>query len=130
MQTALASLALGPQTSEPDLEIRHLVQGLRVELAEARTAVLTDCAVRLVLACERLLTSHAGLRLLRELHQATEGRGCDGDGTGVFARKQLACLLLTEDGFEDTAQRVCELVIEVVFCVDGDVVFENVERIL
>ena len=48
----------------------------------------------------------------------------------MFAREELTGLLLAEDGVEDAAERFGELVVEVVFRVDGDVVFEDEDRVL
>lgn len=64
-----------------------------------------------------------------EFHQTAEsGRG-DGDGAGVLAGEELAGFFLAEDGVEDAAQGLCELVVKVVFCIDGDVVFEHEDRV-
>ena len=84
-----------------------------------------------MLADEGFFAAHAGLGLFGELHEAAEGggRGGDGDGAGVFAREELAGFLLAEDGLEDAAQGLGELVVEVVFRVDGHVVLEHVDGI-
>ena len=44
--------------------------------------------------------------------------------------EQLVGLLLSENGFEYTTKRVCELIIKIILSVDGDVVFKNIDRIL
>ena len=101
------------------------MQCFLIEFAHARLAVCADGAGGFFLADEGFLAAHAGRRLFGEFHQsAKSGRG-DGDGARVFAREELACLFLAEDGFEDAAEGFGELVFEVVFCVDGHVVFED-----
>ncbi len=125
MQAALAPLALGPEAAEADLELADLGQRLGVELAGPGPAVGADGAGHFLGADERLLAAHARLRLLGESHEAAERGGRDGDGARVLARQELAGLLLAEDGVEDAAEGLGELVVEVVLCVDGHVVFEH-----
>ena len=124
MQAALAALALGPEAAEADLELADLAQRLGVELAGAGPAVGAHGAGHFLLAHERLLAAHARLRLLGELHEPAEGGRGDGDGARVLARQELARLFVAEDGVEDAAEGLGELVVEVVFRVDGDVVLE------
>lgn len=84
---ALAALALGPQPAEADLELRHLGQGLGVELARAGLAVLAHGAGAFRRGRERFLAAHAGLGFFGELHQPPQaGRG-DGDAAGVLPRQ-------------------------------------------
>lgn len=64
-----------------------------------------------------------------EFHETAEGGRGDGDGARVFACQELPGFLFAEDGVEDAAQRFRELVVEVVFGVDGDVVFEDVDGV-
>lgn len=47
----------------------------------------------------------------------------------MFAREELAGFFLAEDGVEDATQGLCELVVKVIFCVDGYVVFEHKDGI-
>ena len=47
----------------------------------------------------------------------------------MFACEELAGFFLAEDGVEDSAEGFRELVVEVVFRVDGDVVFEHEDGI-
>ena len=127
MHAALTALTLGPEASKAHLELADLAQRLGVELAEARAAVLADGAGGLGRARQRLLAAHAGLRLAGELHEAAHGRGGDGDAARVLAREQLPGLLLAQDRLEDAAERLRELVVEVVLGVDGQVVLEHVD---
>lgn len=129
MQTALAPLTLGPQPPEPDFQLAHFREGLGVQFARAGPAVAADGAGHFLLADERFLAAHARLRLLGELHEPAEGGRGDGDGARVFAREELAGFLLAEDGVEDPAEGFRELVVQVVFRVDGDVVFEHEDGI-
>lgn len=129
MQAALAALALGPQAAEADLELADLGQRLGVQLARAGPAVGAHGAGHLLLADQRLLAAHARLRLLGEFHQPSERGRRDGDGPRVLACQQLAGFLLAEDRVEDPAEWLRELVVEVVFCVDGDVVFQHEDGI-
>ena len=47
----------------------------------------------------------------------------------MFTCKELACFFLAEDGLKDAAEGFGELVFQVVSCVDGDVVFEDEDRV-
>ncbi len=68
--------------------------------------------------------------LLGKLHEpALRGRR-HRDGPRVVAREQLLCLALTQDGLEDADQRLGELVLEIVLCVNRDVVLEHVDGVL
>ena len=125
MQTALAPLTLRPQSPEADFQLADSGEGFSVELARAGPAVAADGAGHFLFADEGFLAAHAGLRFFGELHESAEGGGRDGDGARVFACEELASFLLAEDGVEDSAQGLGELVVEVVFRVDGDVVFEH-----
>lgn len=106
------------------------MQRLLIQLPDPRSTVLADGAFHLGFTDERLLAAHAGLGFLRELHQPAEGGGRDADGAGVLAREELAGLLLAEDGLEDADEGFGELVVEVIFCVDGNVVFEHEDWVL
>ena len=130
MQAALAALALRPQAAEAHFQIADFGQRLGVKLADARTAVDAHGAGHLVLADERFLAAHARLRFLGEFHQAAEGGRCDGDGSRVLPREQLAGLLLAEDWLEDPPERFGKLVVEVILGVDRDVVLEHKNRVL
>lgn len=129
VQATLAALALGPEAAEAHLELADAGQRLGVELAGAGPAVAADRARHFLLADEGLLAAHTRLRLLGELHEPPERRRCDGDGPRVLARQQLPGLALAQDRVEDTAQRLGELVVEVVLGVDGDVVLEHEDGI-
>ena len=129
MQTALAPLTLGPQPPEPDFQLADFGEGFGVQLARSRAAVAADGAGHFLFPDEGFLAAHARLRLFGELHQPAEGGCRDGDGARVFAREELAGFLLAEDGVEDPAEGFRELVVEVVFRVDGDVVLEHEDGI-
>ena len=129
VHAALAALTLRPQPAEAHLQVRHLVQRLLVQLADPRPAVLAYRPGHFLFTDEGLLAAHTCLGALGELHQPAErGRG-DGDGASVLAREKLAGFLLAEDGFEDTTQRLGELILQVVFCVDRDVVLQHEDGI-
>ena len=125
VHAALTALALRPQPAEADFQVRHLMQRLLVQLADPRAAVLAHRARHLFLADERLLAAHTRLGPLGELHQPPERGGRNGDGAGVLAREQLTGFPFAQDGVEDAAEGFGELVLEVIFRVDGDVVFEH-----
>ena len=129
MHTALTPLTLRPQAGKSHLEFADLPQRLRVELAKPGPTVLAHGPGRLRRARQRLLAAHARRRLLGKLHQRALRRGGDGDAARVFARQQLARLLLAQDGLEDAAERLGQLVVQVVLGVDRDVVFEHVDGI-
>ena len=129
MQAALTALTLSPQAAEADLQIRDFSQSLLVEFGDTGPVIFADGAGALVLADKRLLAAHASLSLFGEFHEAAEGGGGDGDGARVFACEELGGLFLAEDGLEDAGEWVGELVFEVVFGVDGEVVFQHVDGV-
>lgn len=49
--------------------------------------------------------------------------------SGESSRLTQASSLVSENRFEDTQQRFRELVVKIVFGIDRDIVFKNVERI-
>lgn len=93
VQTALATLALCPQSTKPNLKVRHFGQCFRIQLAKTRAAVFADGPCHLFFARERLLAPHACLRLLRKLHETSQRWSCNRNGARVFPGKQLACFL-------------------------------------
>lgn len=129
MYTALTALTLGPQSAEPHFQVADFAQRFGVELANAGPTVLANGTCHLVLADQRFLASHARLRLFRELDKPAEGRRGHGDGTRVFASQELPSFLLPKNGIENTAEGLGKLVVEIVFGVDGDVVFKYVDGV-
>lgn len=129
MHTALTPLTLGPQPAESDFQLADLAQGLRVEFPDPGSAVLADRARHFLLGAQGFLAAHARLSLLREFHEPAGSGRRDGDGACVFARQELTRLFLPEDGIEDSSQRFGELVVEIIFRVDWDVVLEDVDWI-
>lgn len=125
MHAPLAALTLGPQASEADLQLGHLGEGFRVQFARARAAVFTDGTCHFGGGDERFFAAHTGLGFFGKFHEPAEGGCGDGDGAGMLAREELAGLFFAEDGVEDAAEGFGELVVEVVFRVDGDVVLED-----
>ena len=101
------------------------MQSFLVEFSDARLAVGAHGARHFGFGDEGFLAAHADVGFLCEFHEAAEGRGGDGDGAGVFSGEELGGFFFAEDGVEDAAEGFGELVVEVVFGVDGDVVFEH-----
>ena len=128
VQTALAPLTLRPQPAEADFQLADFGQRLGVQFARPGPAVGADGAAHFFLADEGFLAAHARLRLFGKLHESAEGGRRDGDGARVFAREELAGFF-AEDRFEDPAEWFGELVVEVIFGIDGDVVFEDEDGI-
>ena len=129
MQTALAPLTLRPQPAEADFQFAHFGESFCVEFPCSGPAVAADGAGHFLFADEGFLAAHACLCLFGEFHESAEGGCRDGDGARVFACEELAGFFLAEDGVEDSAEGFRELVVEVVFRVDGDVVFEHEDGI-
>ena len=129
MQTTLAPLTLRPEPAEPHFQLGHFRQRLGIQLPNAGPAVLADGPLLFRGGDERFLAAHAGLGFFGEFHQTTEGGSGDGDGAGVFAREELACFLLAEDGIKDSAQGLRELIIEIILRVNRDIVLEHEDGI-
>lgn len=106
------------------------MQRLLIQLPDSRPTVLADRAVHFDFTEERLLATHARLRLLCELHQPAQCRGRDTNRAGMLAGEELAGLFLTEDRLEDADEGFGELVVKVVFGVDRDVVLKNEDWVL
>lgn len=85
MYSALAPLALRPQSRKLDLELVYICQTALIELSEARAAIIAHCAFALIFLGERSLAPQTGLRLFGEFHEAADGRRGDGDDACVVA---------------------------------------------
>lgn len=129
MQTPLTSLTLRPQPPKPNLQLTDLRQRLRVQFPNPRSAILAHGTRHLGLRAQGLLAAHARLGLLCEFHQTAGRGGSDGDGARVFACEELTGFLFAEDRFEDATQGFGELVVKIVFGVDGEVVLEDVDGV-
>ena len=129
MHTPLTALTLSPQPPKPYFQFTNLSQRLRIQLPSPRATIVAHGTCLLVRADERFLATHTRLRFFREFHQAAEGGCSNGDGAGVFACKELARFLLAEDGIEDAAEGLGELIVKVVFSVNRDVVFKDKNRV-
>ena len=125
MHTPLTALTLRPEPTEPDFQLADFSQGLGIQLPGPRSTILAHGARHFGMAGEGFLAAHTGLGFFGEFHEAAECGCGDGDGTRVLAREELAGFFFAKDGVEDSAERFRELVVEVVFRVDGDVVFEH-----
>lgn len=129
MHTPLAPLTLRPQPPEPHFQLTHFRQCFGVEFPDAGSAVLADGARHLRGGAERLFAAHACEGFFREFHEAAQRGHGDGDGARVFAREELTSLFFAEDGVEDSREGFGELVVEIVFRVDGQVVLEHEDGI-
>ena len=125
MHTPLTPLTLGPQPPKPNLQITNLAQRLLIHLPHPGCTVRAECATDFFFGGERLLAAHAGKGFLGEFHEAADGGRGDGDGARVVAGEEGVGFCFAEDGLEDSAERFGELIVEVVFRVNGDVVFEH-----
>ena len=47
----------------------------------------------------------------------------------MLASKELTSFLLAEDGIEDTSQRLSELIVKIVFCINRNIVLKHKDRI-
>lgn len=129
MHAPLTPLALCPQPPKSHLQITDLVQRLLVQLTHPRRVIGTHRALTLFFPCQGFLATHTRLGFLGKFHE-TAYFGCrDGDGAGVITCQQGLGFCLAEDGLEDAAEGFGELIVEVVFCVDGDVVLEDVDGV-
>lgn len=123
MHTPLTPLTLRPKPAKPNLQIRDLIQSLRIKFPHPRRAITTYRTTTFFLPAKWFLASHAGKGLFCEFHEAAESGCCDGDGACVVSCEEGVGFCFSEDGLEDSAEGFGELVVEVVFGVDGDVVF-------
>lgn len=127
MQATLAPLTLRPQSSEPDFQLTGFRQRFRVQFPDPGPAVRAHGPQHLLLGLERLLAAHARRRFLREFHEPADCRGGHIDGTGMLAREQLTGFLRAEDGLKNALEWARKLIVEVVLCVNRDIVFQYVE---
>src|SRR6266480_361745 len=70
VHTTLTTLTLSPQTCKSNFQLCNLRQLLLVKFPKASTVISTHRAILLLIRHQRLLATHACLRLLCELHQA------------------------------------------------------------
>lgn len=129
------------------VERTHL---LLVEFSNLRSTVLADRAVyknnqesvsaseasratkvrlTLVVGLQRRLATQASDRSNRKLHQTSDGGRGDADRPRVLSGQQRVGLV-AQDRLEDSHQRLRQLVLEVVLCVDRNVVLEDVDWVL
>ena len=100
-----------------------------IHLPNPGSAVRADCSTALIFRDEGLFAAHACFRLFGEFHETANRGSCDGDGAGVCSCKQRVGFCFPEDRLKDTAERFGELVVEIVFCVNGHVVLEDEDGI-